>query len=62
MSHDSSVDDLCLYGPWNNLALFYADYQLSNSLISLGKIEGINEVIKELDSFTAVLEIRGENE
>ena len=57
ISYDPKIDDICLYGSWNNLAIFYEDFGLSNNLVPIGHIEEISEIIKELGSFKATLEM-----
>lgn len=53
---DPDVGDLCLYAPWGNLSIFYKDFRNSNGLISLGHIDSGIDIIKESDTFFAVLE------
>ena len=31
--------DICYYAPWGNLVLYYADYNYSNGLIRLGRLD-----------------------
>ena len=40
-----SAGDITLYAPWGNLAIFYRDFDYSNGLIVIGRIDsGINKL------------------
>ncbi|RHP30980.1 cyclophilin-like fold protein [Lachnotalea sp. AF33-28] len=55
--YDPSPGDLCLYAPWGNLSLFYQDFNYSNGLISLGRLEaGIEDIAAQAENFTVTLE------
>lgn len=55
--YDPVPGDLCLYGPWGNLSLFYQDFDYSNGLISLGRLEsGIEDISAQSGNFTVILE------
>ncbi|WP_242024440.1 cyclophilin-like fold protein [Trichocoleus sp. FACHB-591] len=36
---DPSVGDIAYYAPWGNLAIYYRDFEYSNGLVILGKID-----------------------
>lgn len=55
--YDPSPGDLCLYAPWGNLSLFYQDFDYSNGLISLGRLDtGIEDISAQSGDFTVILE------
>jgi hypothetical protein len=55
---DPSVGDFAYYAPWGNLAIYYKDFDYSNGLILLGKIEsGLENLEKMKDNFTVQIEI-----
>lgn len=49
--------DLCVYQPWGNLSIFYADFKDDPNLIPIGRLEEGLDVIKaQTGNFTATLE------
>lgn len=55
--YDPSPGDFCLYAPWGNLSLFYQDFNYSNGLISLGRLDvGIEDIAAHSENFTVILE------
>lgn len=55
--YDPAPGDLCLYAPWGNLSLFYQDFDYSNGLISLGRMDsGIEDISTQSEDFTVILE------
>lgn len=55
--YDPSPGDLCLYVPWGNLSLFYQDFNYSNGLILLGRLEAeIEDIAAQAENFTVTLE------
>lgn len=54
--HAPSAGDLCIYGPWGNLCLFYRSYHTNKDLFYLGRIESGLEFLMEKEKFTAVMD------
>lgn len=55
--YDPAPGDLCLYAPWGNLSLFYQDFDYSDGLISLGRLDsGIEDISTKSEEFTVTLE------
>ncbi len=44
---DASAGDITYYAPWGNLALFHRDFGHSSGLVTLGKIDGGVEALRE---------------
>lgn len=45
--HQPQAGDLCIYGPWGNLCLFYKDFRSSGDLFYLGQMETGLELFAE---------------
>ncbi|MDQ4125000.1 MAG: cyclophilin-like fold protein [Actinomycetota bacterium] len=45
--HDPEVGDITYYAPWGNLAIFYEDFEYSQGLVKLGRLESGVEVLAE---------------
>jgi hypothetical protein len=56
---DPSVRDIAYYAPWGNLALFYKDFQYSDGLILLGKVDGGAEALGVPGSLKVTIELQG---
>ncbi len=52
--HAPKIGDICIYGPWGNLCIFYKDYHYSEDLYYLGTIDNIESYLAE-SSFDATL-------
>jgi hypothetical protein len=52
-----SAGDIAYYAPWGNLALFYKDFDYSEGLIILGKLDGGADALKESGSFKGIIEL-----
>src|SRR6476661_3582665 len=57
---DPSAGDIAYYAPWGNLALFYKDFQYSDGLILLGKLDGGIESLGEPGSPNVTIELQGD--
>ena len=55
-----SVGDIAYYAPWGNLALFYKDFEYSNGLILLGKLDGGVEALGVPGSVKVTIELQGD--
>jgi hypothetical protein len=52
-----STGDFAYYAPWTNVTIFYEDWQYSEGLIKLGKIESGVEKFQDINSdFTVTIE------
>jgi hypothetical protein len=54
---DPSVGDIAYYAPWGNLAIYYRDFEYSNGLVILGKIDGDVEAFNTHGSIKATIEL-----
>jgi hypothetical protein len=54
---DPSVGDIAYYAPWGNLAIYYRDFEYSNGLVILGKIDGDVEAFSAPGSVEATVEL-----
>ncbi|MEH2125529.1 cyclophilin-like fold protein [Nostoc sp.] len=54
---DPAVGDIAYYAPWGNLAIYYRDFEYSNGLAILGKIEGGIEVLNVPGSVEVTIEL-----
>jgi hypothetical protein len=43
----AAAGDIAYYAPWGNLALFHRDFRHSNGLVTLGKLDGGVEALRE---------------
>jgi hypothetical protein len=55
-----SVGDITFYAPWGNLAIFYKGFSYSSGLISIGKIDGDMNVLKQPGAVQATIELIGQ--
>lgn len=53
---DPSVGDIAYYAPWGNLAIYYRDFEYSNGLVILGKIDGGIEALNVPGSVEVTIE------
>lgn len=53
---DPSVGDIAYYAPWANLAIFYQDFDYSEGLIGLGRIDAGIEVLGVPGSLRVTIE------
>jgi hypothetical protein len=52
-SYTPTAGDICFYAPWGNLAIFYADGELSDGLVLLGRIDsGLDNMRKAIGRVT----------
>ncbi|QRN93560.1 hypothetical protein JRI60_30825 [Archangium violaceum] len=54
---DASAGDITYYAPWGNLALFYRDSGHASGLVTLGKIDGGVEALREPGPLKARIEL-----
>jgi hypothetical protein len=52
-----TAGDIAYYAPWGNLAIFYKDFDYSEGLIILGKLDGGADALKEPGSFEGTIEL-----
>jgi hypothetical protein len=57
---DPSVGDIAYYAPWGNLALFYKDFEYSDGLILLGKLDGGADALAVPGPLKVTIELQGE--
>lgn len=53
---DPSVGDIAYYAPWGNLTIYYRDFEYSNGLVILGKIDGGIEALNVPGSVEVTIE------
>ncbi|MEH1819024.1 MAG: cyclophilin-like fold protein [Nostoc sp.] len=53
---DPAVGDIAYYAPWGNLAIYYRDFEYSNGLVILGKIDGGIEALNVSGSVEVTIE------
>jgi hypothetical protein len=52
---EGSAGDITYYAPWGNLALFYRDFEYSDDLVRLGRLDpGAADVLAALDDGTTI--------
>ena len=54
---DPAVGDIAYYAPWGNLALFYKDFQYSDGLILLGKLDGDADALSVPGALKVTIEL-----
>ncbi|WP_236556820.1 cyclophilin-like fold protein [Calothrix sp. PCC 7507] len=54
---DPAVGDIAYYAPWGNLAIYYRDFEYSNGLVILGKIDGGIEALNVPGSVEVTIEL-----
>ncbi|WP_292850321.1 cyclophilin-like fold protein [Nostoc sp. NMS8] len=54
---DPAVGDIAYYAPWGNLAIYYRDFEYSNGLAILGKIDGGIEALNVPGSVEVTIEL-----
>ncbi|MEH2357308.1 cyclophilin-like fold protein [Nostoc sp.] len=54
---DPAVGDIAYYAPWGNLAIYYRDFEYSNGLAILGKIDGGIEALNMPGSVEVTIEL-----
>ncbi|MHC0062532.1 cyclophilin-like fold protein [Nostoc sp. UIC 10890] len=54
---DPSVGDIAYYAPWGNLAIYYRDFEYSNGLVILGKIDSGIEALNVPGSVEVTIEL-----
>lgn len=47
---DPKIGDIMCYGPWGNVVFFYGDFSFASGLVPMGHIQGIDALVKALDS------------
>jgi hypothetical protein len=55
--YEPSVGDITFYAPWGNLAIFYKGFPYSSGLISIGKIDGDLNILKQPGPVQASIEV-----
>jgi hypothetical protein len=53
---DPSIGDIAYYAPWGNLAIYYKDFEYSNGLVILGKIDTNTEALDVPGSLRVTIE------
>lgn len=51
---DPEVGDIAYYAPWGNLAIFYRDFDYSQGLVRLGRIESGSEKLGSLSGSVTI--------
>lgn len=57
LGSDPSVGDIAYYAPWGNLAIYYRDFEYSNGLVILGKIDSGIEALNVPGSVEVTIEL-----
>jgi hypothetical protein len=54
-----AAGDITFYAPWGNLAIFYKGFSYSSGLISIGKMDGDMNVLKQPGTVQSTIELIG---